>query len=174
MTFVTLGDKTLLHKKLLLGTCSKCGLSLPPESFFTSNKYYCKSCIASDTKKYRSTERGKQLNNTRRLTPKYREQGKKYLQTGKGKASIARYVYKRKQLSKFAISTLTQTEWKELKEQYNQCCAYCCKHTDRLTMDHIIPISKGGTHTKENIVPACKSCNSSKGDGPVKLSTLLL
>ena len=35
---------------------------------------------------------------------------------------------------------------------------------DRPTRDHVIPISKGGNNTKENIVPACGSCNSKKKD----------
>lgn len=31
-----------------------------------------------------------------------------------------------------------------------------------ITRDHVIPVSKGGLNIKHNIVPACKSCNSSK------------
>jgi hypothetical protein len=41
-------------------------------------------------------------------------------------------------------------------------CAYCGKYAD--TVDHIIPRSKGGADVAENIVPCCKSCNSSKKD----------
>jgi len=31
-------------------------------------------------------------------------------------------------------------------------------------MDHVIPLSKGGKHLPSNVVPACASCNSSKGN----------
>lgn len=41
-------------------------------------------------------------------------------------------------------------------------CAYCGKPSD--TTDHIIPKSKGGPDIKQNLVPCCKSCNSSKKD----------
>ncbi len=42
-------------------------------------------------------------------------------------------------------------------------CQYC-GHTKRLTIDHVIPRSKGGTHTWDNVVTACESCNSAKGN----------
>ena len=51
-------------------------------------------------------------------------------------------------------------EWKEL---YGQRCCYC-ESTENLTLEHIVPISKGGFHTLENILWACRSCNSSKKD----------
>lgn len=42
-------------------------------------------------------------------------------------------------------------------------CAYC-GHIGDLTLDHVIPRSQGGANDARNLVMACKSCNSSKGD----------
>lgn len=43
-------------------------------------------------------------------------------------------------------------------------CAYCGKWNEKLTIDHIVPKSKGGPHfAKYNLVPSCKSCNLDKG-----------
>jgi 5-methylcytosine-specific restriction endonuclease McrA len=64
------------------------------------------------------------------------------------------------------INDFTAAEWQELKEQYNYRCVYCGEQFERLTQDHIIPLNKGGAHTKSNIVPACRRCNGRKGDGP--------
>jgi len=47
-------------------------------------------------------------------------------------------------------------------ELYNNCCVYCGSR-DNLTLDHIVPLSKGGKHISENLLVACGSCNSSKG-----------
>lgn len=42
-------------------------------------------------------------------------------------------------------------------------CAYCGSKNERLTMDHILPKSRGGKTTFENCVAACKKCNNKKG-----------
>lgn len=56
----------------------------------------------------------------------------------------------------------TNNEWELKKEQYNYKCAYCNKSTNKLTKDHIIPVSLGGTDKIDNIVPACWDCNYKK------------
>jgi 5-methylcytosine-specific restriction endonuclease McrA len=42
-------------------------------------------------------------------------------------------------------------------------CQYCGTRKD-LTLDHVIPSSKGGAHAWNNLVTACKRCNAKKGD----------
>lgn len=56
--------------------------------------------------------------------------------------------------------------WQFLLDVYANRCAYCLKRT-KLEQDHVAPISRGGTHSVDNIVPACQHCNRSKGDRPI-------
>ena len=61
--------------------------------------------------------------------------------------------------------TLTWFEWEETKKVFSYRCAYCGKketENNKLEMEHIIPASRGGGFTKENIIPACRKCNMKK------------
>lgn len=124
-------------------------------------------------KKYKKTDKSKQKDSERAKTPEYKKKKKEYYQTEKGKATVARCGHRRRIRDKSVPATLTDTEWKEIKKRYNYRCVYCGKKKP-LTRDHIIPLSKGGGLTKENVVPACKSCNSSKLDKPVLLQILAM
>ena len=55
-------------------------------------------------------------------------------------------------------------EWELLKKQYGYICPSCRKQEPdiKLTEDHIIPISKGGSDYIENIQPLCMPCNHKK------------
>jgi len=59
---------------------------------------------------------------------------------------------------------LRKTQWWKLKLTHGL-CHYCEQKfsKEELTMDHILPIGRGGFSTKGNIVPCCKPCNSKKG-----------
>ncbi len=61
--------------------------------------------------------------------------------------------------------TLTVAEWGAICASYKDRCAYCGKK-QKLTMDHVIPLSKGGGTIAFNIVPACGLCNNKKRIGP--------
>lgn len=62
------------------------------------------------------------------------------------------------------LCTLTVDEWKEVLDAYGRRCAYCGRLPVRITLDHVVPVSWGGSHTHANVVPACQRCNSRKGD----------
>lgn len=68
--------------------------------------------------------------------------------------------------------TITGTEriWKvppvnrrEVLKRDHHACQYCGS-TKHLTLDHVLPKSRGGSHSWDNVVTACMSCNSRKGD----------
>ena len=52
---------------------------------------------------------------------------------------------------------------REVFRRDHHACQYCGS-SKRLTLDHVMPRSKGGTHTWDNVVAACEKCNSAKGD----------
>lgn len=58
---------------------------------------------------------------------------------------------------------LRNTDWWRAKLQQGV-CHYCGKKVGaaNLTMDHVIPVARGGKSTRGNCVPCCKDCNNSK------------
>ncbi len=59
----------------------------------------------------------------------------------------------------------------------NHICQYCHRKFSekRLTIDHVLPLSKGGKHEWTNVVTACSLCNNKKGDkSPEKANLRLL
>lgn len=76
----------------------------------------------------------------------------------------ARRVFKMGQPASF-----TANEWSKLKERYNYTCLRCGRREPeiKLTADHVVPISKGGIGTIDNIQPLCRHCNTAKSDTTV-------
>lgn len=58
---------------------------------------------------------------------------------------------------------LRKSQWWKRKLSEGK-CYFCGKEfkPKELTMDHIVPVIRGGKSTKGNVVPACKECNSKK------------
>lgn len=59
---------------------------------------------------------------------------------------------------------ITAKEWRDLCSKYDNKCLCCGRSDVKLSLDHVLPISKGGTNTIDNAQPLCISCNSSKRD----------
>lgn len=70
--------------------------------------------------------------------------------------------HRRNQLNDYVLSS---EQWQLVLDFFNGKCAYCGS-SDRIEMDHFFPLSRGGLAIMGNVVPACKSCNSSKNNKP--------
>lgn len=93
------------------------------------------------------------------------------------RAKMAAYARNRREsIENAPINDLTPEQWAMIVNHYGHRCVYCGRKMKRLSQDHIIPLSQGGSHTLSNVVPACRSCNSKKHAGPplVPVQPLLL
>ncbi len=73
----------------------------------------------------------------------------------------ARYARRRKRRMDAVEHDLSPEQWAALQEQWGG-CAYCGATGVPLQRDCVLPISRGGRYTLDNIAPACGSCNASK------------
>lgn len=122
----------------------------------------CDDCLKE---KRRECSKNHYLSNTQKYKDKnklrkkyfeeYRksENGKLRKKISNSKRRAQKYKTKSKNVCNFIIKLFSDP---------NKHCFYC-KTNENLTIEHKIPLSKNGTHTEDNIVLACSSCNSRKG-----------
>lgn len=74
-------------------------------------------------------------------------------------------IYSRNREAKLkgAEGDYTYKDIERMAEEQDYCCYYCGEANMKLTTDHKIPISRGGSNRPENLCLACGYCNSSKG-----------
>ncbi len=73
----------------------------------------------------------------------------------------ARYARRRKRRMDAVEHDLSPEQWTALQDSWAG-CAYCGATGTPLQRDCVLPISRGGRYTLDNIAPACGSCNASK------------
>ena len=61
---------------------------------------------------------------------------------------------------------LSDEQWAALRVAWGG-CAYCGASDAALQRDCVLPVSRGGRYTLDNVVPACRSCNTSKCNAEV-------
>jgi 5-methylcytosine-specific restriction endonuclease McrA len=122
-------------------------------------------------RRYQTSEKGKAAaaayHQRMKNDPAYRERRRRadarYKRGANGKALKWRQYAMRKDAILSTSDPLTAEDWAEILLKHNHRCRYCGSET-KLTVDHVIPLSKGGEHSRANVVPACQSCNSEKHD----------
>ena len=75
---------------------------------------------------------------------------------------VLKRVKRRQARKKRLPATLTERDWLDALDYFNNSCAYCGCEDERLFQEHVIPLSKDGYYTRSNIIPGCRKCNNSK------------
>lgn len=118
--------------------CPYCG-EAKTESDFSGDNTYCRACF------YQAT----------------RDSQEKYRKSLRGKASRTAYLANYYAEQHGVAGTLTQQDVLELFEKHPKCLR--CASEENLSVDHIKPMSIGGSNTLDNLQVLCRSCNSAKG-----------
>lgn len=149
--------------------CNKCfvdkDLSLFPRNTYMplGRNYTCNDCMRAICAKYRENNKEKRKETLRKnyQKPETKQRMRAWYRkiNHYGGFYWSRYIAKKKGNG----GKHTREDWNRVKESFNNCCAHC-GNAVKLTKDHIIPISKGGTDNIDNIQPLCISCNSRKGN----------
>lgn len=100
---------------------------------------------------YGRSEKGKEVNKI--AAKKYRKT-EKCIQARRNSKARRRIIEK--------AGSVSLVEWKNILKIYKNKCANCGS-MEKMEMDHIYPLSRGGAHCVTNIQPLCRSCNASKG-----------
>ena len=161
--------------------CTKCNESLHVTEFYAcytasdGRDYRCKRCADTATKQSNSKRDPEAVRTIKRAWYQtHRELGiKRAKQYHKDHPEwskrVRKQAFNRRRARKAAVpvNDFTNGEWLVLLDEFSGMCAYCGEAVEAPEQDHIIPISTQGSHTYENIVPACKPCNSRKQARPV-------
>lgn len=145
--------------------CSTCSAILPLSEYHKHPKTKdglnprCKSCKRLSDKTSRNKNLGQAIQNSRNFRLKNPDYQRNYLRANPDKSLLMN--------SKRRISKLDNGVFfidnQELVSLYSSSCFYCGSK-EKIQADHVVPLSRGGRHSIGNLVPACRSCNSSKSD----------
>jgi len=148
-------------------TCGTCKV-LKQDIFFSNSNSTkdklcrrCKECDSVARKKYYENNTEKELQRKKN----WRENNKDFLKEYQQKYqsnNMHRWIeYTNRRRTMALNNGVFYISKNELLKIYNSPCIYCGSLLN-ITLDHVIPISRGGTHGIGNIAAACKNCNLSK------------
>lgn len=148
--------------------CKECKRLERKEARVKNPEAYEKRKQASTQWKRDNKEKVKKLNAERYKRNKYSY--KKYKQSINGKCSAAAYGrLRRYRINNKSDGSITTKSLNDLLKKQMFKCAYC--DSDLIIsipfsvhLDHVVPLSKGGSHTIDNVAWSCKICNLSKAD----------
>ena len=171
-----------------LKKCTKCGENKPNtnEYFAYSNKSKgtliarCKACVNEYREEYYKNNKDKVIESEKKYyennKDKIKESKKEYYENNKDKIKESRKKYRennkdkvRERIKEYKHKkrgnggSYTKSQWLDTLEYFDYKCAYtgeCIKHSCHV--EHIVPVSKGGTSYIWNLVPSTERANLSK------------
>lgn len=151
--------------------CSVCKNIKSVQEFYTEKysldklRSHCISCDLERQQKYRFKHRKPRVLKDPELIRQNRRKIKnRYKKSVKGKLANTIAFHRRKaNLKAVESQNYTPTQVLERFAKFGNKCVYCGRK-EKVSIDHFIPVSKGGADKIENIVPACIFCNSSKNN----------
>lgn len=131
-----------------------------------TKKKGCDTCLdlryRESLKKTKSKYRHK-YNEAIRTSPKTKIYQSKYRESERGKVKRRISNAKRRATKVSTASPTIDSYIQSLYDSPDKCCSYC-DSKDNLSIDHIIPLSRNGTHTEDNVELVCLPCNIQKGN----------
>lgn len=170
-------NKNKRHKDGLHSYCKEClktYLKEYKEKFTEKDKEKIREKDRKRKRRLRQDPEFREKENARRRTEEYREKARKnalewyYKNHERVKLQRLIHVHKSSARKRNLLHTFTEKDWKDCLEYFDHSCAYCGKKGVDLEQEHVIPVSKGGHYIRQNIVPACESCNSSKNNNDIE------
>ena len=150
--------------------CSTCGVTIRriegQSKLSWSKKKDCEDCLS--TKNLESLKRTKakyrhKYNESIRTSPKTKRYQKAYRNSEEGKLKRRLCNSNRRAAKVTTASPTINSHIEALLNDTNASCPYC-PSTENLSIEHILPLSRGGTHTENNVELACLECNIRKGN----------
>lgn len=71
-----------------------------------------------------------------------------------------------RRVARIGAATITKDQWLSVMRESEWCCVYCgtVLGIKTRTLDHVVPLTRGGPHLRDNLVAACRHCNDSKNN----------
>lgn len=144
--------------------CSKCSKSIfKKDSQSNISWAKCNTCDSCKKLKQAECSRRYYLKNRNDILNKDISKYQKYYRDSEH-GKLVRRISQAKRRAKITSSL---KEYIKYLFTYENFCCYCTK-SENLQIEHLLPLSRGGEHTEDNVKLACKTCNLRKGNKTVE------